>query len=399
MKILIVARKWDGYLGGLVQYLLNLVTLLHQFGHKSVIMFSQKSDTPFVEKPPVDAEYLIPSLDEFPNRHNLKDIAKIIKIIEDENIDIVFMNEIKNYAIIRALNMCRPTVAMMHACHYICLRGFKTFRISRRICNNNLGFACILHGCFLRRHPERKFFPKFENIIKTRHRLEAYRELEKIIAPSRYIKNELIKHGFKNEQVPVLPPYPGESKGFQVNNLTYSNNIVLFVGRIVSYKGIDVLLKALSLVRCNFEAWIIGEGSYRNKCEYISKKLNLHDKVKFLGWVDNDNLHNFYSKAALVVVPSVCAEAHAMVGAEAMSYGKPVVAFDVGGNSDWLENGETGFLVKLMDYRAFADKITLLLTNKSLAREMGINGYKRYLVKFNKINYIERLIEIFQSVI
>jgi glycosyltransferase involved in cell wall biosynthesis len=351
-----------------------------------------------VEKPPVDAEYLIPSLDEFPNRHNFKDIVKIKKIIEDENIDIVFINEIKNYAIIRALNMCRPTIGMMHACHYFCLRGFKTFRISRRICNNNLGFACILHGCFLKRHPERKFFPKFENIIKTRCRLDAYRELKKVIAPSRYIKNELITHGFKNEQVTVLPPYAGERLGFQVKNLTYNNNIVLFAGRIVSYKGVDVLLKALSFVEANFEAWIIGEGSYRNKCEYISKKLNLQNKVKFLGWIDNDNLHNFYSKATLVAVPSVCAESHVMVGVEAMSYGRPVVAFDVGGISDWLENGETGFLVKLMDYRTFADKITLLLTNKSLAEEMGMNGYKKYLVKFNKINYIERLIEIFQSV-
>jgi glycosyltransferase involved in cell wall biosynthesis len=250
----------------------------------------------------------------------------------------------------------------------------------------------------LRRHPERKFFPKFLNVIKTRRRLEACRELKKIIAPSRYIKNELIKHGFRNEQVTVLPPYAGERLGFQVKNLTYNNNIVLFAGRIVRYKGVDVLLKALSLVRCNFEAWIIGEGGYRKKCEHISKKLNLQNKVKFLGWVDNDNLHNFYSKATLVAVPSVCAESHVMVGVEAMSYGRPVVAFDVGGISDWLENGETGFLVKLMDYRTFADKITLLLTNKSLAEEMGMNGYKKYLVKFNKINYIERLIEIFQSV-
>lgn len=397
MKILLVAKLW-GYKGGIEQYLVNLVKLLHQSGHKSIVMYARKSDKPFEKEVPVCGEYIIPSLDEFPTGNNIKDIAEVLKIIEKEQIDVVYINEIKNYALIRALNKSRPAVGMAHGCQCICLKdGRKTFLLTREICEYKMGFACILHGCFLSRHPQWRFLPKFKNIVKSLHRLKAYRELEKMIVATHYMKNELIKHGFESEQVSVLPFFT-EIPKLEENNLNYTNNVILFVGRIAREKGVDVLLKALTFVKHDFEAWIIGEGPDRKRCERISKKLNLHEKVKFLGWVSNDNIHKFYSKATLVALPSIWPEPFGLVGIEAMKYARPVVAFDVGGISDWLDDAETGFLVKRMDCKAMADKITLLLTNKLLARKMGLNGYERARVKFDEINYVERLLKIFQSV-
>ena len=189
MKVLLVAKLW-GYKGGIEQYLVNLVKLLHQFRHKSVIMYAHKSPNPIGEGVPVSAEYLIPSLDEFPNHNNIKDIEKVLKIIEDERIDVVYINEVRNYAIIRALNTCRPTVGMVHGCQCMCLKGgLKTFLLTRRMCEYKMGFACILHGCFLGRHPKWKLFPKFKNIVKSLHRLEAYRKLKKMITSIHNIKN------------------------------------------------------------------------------------------------------------------------------------------------------------------------------------------------------------------
>ena len=93
MKILLVAKIW-GYKGGIEQYLINLVKILHQSGHKSVIMFAKNGEMPIEEKLPIDAEYLISSLDEFPNHNNIKDVEKVLKIVEDERIDVVYINEI-----------------------------------------------------------------------------------------------------------------------------------------------------------------------------------------------------------------------------------------------------------------------------------------------------------------
>ncbi len=398
MKILIVARAW-GYEGGIEQYLINLVKALHQFGHKSVIMYARKTDIPVKEQLPISAEYPIPSLDEFPDRYNIKDVEKVLKIVKEENIDIVYINEITNYAIIEALNTRKTTVAMLHGCQSTCLRhGVKTFYISRQICNHKIGVRCLLHGCFLSTHLKGKLWNKLNNIAKFQHRLEAYCKFKKLLVTSHYMKNELLKHGFKNGQITILP-YPVESLELKEDSLNCDDNIVLFVGRIDRYKGVDVLLKTLGFVQNDFEAWIIGEGPSRKKYEHICKKLNLQDKVKFLGWIINDDLRNFYLKATLVVVPSIWPESFGIVGIEAMACGKPVVAFDVGGISEWLEHGETGFLVKRMNYRTLADKITLLLADKSLARKMGLNGRKRCLVKFNRANYIEKLMEIFQSAI
>ena len=399
MKILLVARGW-GYRGGAEQYLISLVKALSQFGHKCVIMYARKTSNPVGEDVPVSAEYLIPSLDEFPNHNNIRDIEKVLEIIEREDIDIIYTREIRNYTILKTFIAHKPTIARFHGCISTCIRhGVKTFYLSRKICNHRLGYWCYLHGCFLSGEIKGNIWTKFMAVNKAKYTLGVFQKIKKVLVASQYIKNEFLKHGFKEQQIIVLPHNPAKISEIDEQNMSYDGNTVLFVGRIDRYKGVDILLKALVLVKHDFNAWIIGEGDYRKKCEHICKKLNLQDKVKFLGWVPNDDLHNFYLKTTLVIVPSIWAEPFSRVGMEAMGYARPVVAFDVGGNSDWLEDGETGFLVKRMDYKAMADKITLLLTNKLLAQKMGLNAYERALVKFNKIDYVKRLIEIFQSVI
>lgn len=398
MKILLVARAW-GYEGGVEQYFINLVKALSQFGHKSVIMHACKTANLPEEHIPLSAEYLIPSLEEFPNSDNIKDSEKVLKIIEDENVDIVYTAEIKNYVVLRAMIAHKPTIARFHGSVTTCIRhGVKTFYLSRRICNHKLGLWCYLHGCFLSKQIGGGV-SRLSSVIEGKRRLEAFRQVEKILVACHCQKNEFLSHGFKDQQVIVLPHNPAEIPEIEEREMSYDDNTVLFVGRIDRYKGVDILLKALAFVQHDFNAWIIGEGPYLEKCKHLCKKLNLQDKVKFLGWVPNDKLRDFYLKATLVVVPSIWPEPFATVGMEAMASARPVVAFDVGGNSELVEHGETAFLVKRMDYRDMADKITLLLANKPLAQKMGLNGRKRCLGKFNRTNYIEKLIEVFQSAI
>lgn len=398
MKILIVARAW-GYEGGVEQYFINFVNALSQFGHKSVIMYARKTANPPEEHIPISAEYLIPSLEEFPNSDNIKDCEKVLKIIEDENVDVVYTAEIKNYVVLRAMIARKPTIARLHGSVTTCIRhGVKTFYLSRRICKHKLGLWCYLHGCFLSKQIGGGV-SRFSCVIEGKRRLEAFHQVKKILVTCHYQKNEFLNNGFKDQQIIILPHSPSEIPKIQERNMSYDDNTVLFAGRIDRYKGVDVLLKALTFVQHDFNAWIFGVGPYLEKCKHLCKKLNLQDKVKFLGWVPNDKLRDFYLKATLVAVPSIWPEPFTTVGIEAMASARPIVAFDVGGNSELVEHGETAFLVRRMDYRDMADKITLLLANKSLARKMGLNGRKRCLAKFNRISYIERLIEIFQSVV
>lgn len=100
-----------------------------------------------------------------------------------------------------------------------------------------------------------------------------------------------------------------------------------------------------------------------------------------------------------MVVPSIWPEPFGLIGIEAMYFGKPVVAFDVGGISEWLKDRENGFLVKFPDKKQFAERIKLLLEDSSLTEKFGRNGKEMVKRFLNKEEHINRLLQIYHEVI
>jgi len=100
-----------------------------------------------------------------------------------------------------------------------------------------------------------------------------------------------------------------------------------------------------------------------------------------------------YKAARVVVVPSRWPEPFGMVGLEAMSHGRPVVGFNVGGISDWLEDARTGILVPEQDTTAFAQALEQIIGDQELANLMGRNAYKRLCQGFAFDKYMDRMEE------
>ena len=399
MKILLIARIW-GEGGGVETYLIGLVKSLIRRGHKITILYAGKGAVPMKEKLYVNAEYFMPGLNEYPKGDRCKEIEQVKEIIRNEEIDIVYVDEIRNYIFLEDLVSHICVVTMLHGCMITCIRhGTKTFYLSKQICKYKLGINCFLHGCFMNHPLEWGQRPIFSNMAKARRRMQAYRKIETVLVASHYMKKELLNNGFKDQQIAVLPYSVNRIPELAEIDLTYTNNTVLFVGRIDRYKGVDILLKALSLIGCKYKCVIVGDGPYLKRCKRLCRSLHLENNVEFPGWVYNDDLFKIYSQASVVVVPSIWPEPFGIVGIEAMSFARPVVAFNVGGIPEWLEHGKTGFLVERLDYQDMADKITRLLSNDSLSREMGINGYNECLKRFNQKDYIEQLEKIFVSAV
>jgi glycosyltransferase involved in cell wall biosynthesis len=86
-----------------------------------------------------------------------------------------------------------------------------------------------------------------------------------------------------------------------------------------------------------------------------------------------------------------------MVGIEAMSYGKPVLAFDVGGISEWLKHGETGFLVNPGDEESLAEKMNLLLGDRPLAARMGLKARAAVERRFMPETHVTSLLGVFEK--
>jgi glycosyltransferase involved in cell wall biosynthesis len=150
--------------------------------------------------------------------------------------------------------------------------------------------------------------------------------------------------------------------------------MILFVGQVIRGKGVDVLLQALAKVQVPFEASIVGEGNHRAHCERLCARLGLADRVRFHGFVPREEINQFYLESSLLAVSSIWPEPFGLVGQEAMSHGLPIVGFDAGGISEWLLDGENGFLVPWKDTDRFAARIEQLLRDKELARRLGRRG-------------------------
>ena len=120
--------------------------------------------------------------------------------------------------------------------------------------------------------------------------------------------------------------------------------------------------------------------------------------MQFLGWQAEEELNAEYQRADIVIMPSRWPEPFGMVGVEAMSFAKPVVAFDTGGGiRDWLRDQETGILVPPNDVKKMAAAINGLSSDSVLRLRMGQRGRERVSRIFCKDRYQKQVLEIYEN--
>lgn len=191
------------------------------------------------------------------------------------------------------------------------------------------------------------------------------------------------------------------------------HRVILFVGRIQPLKGIDCLIRAMSLVlkrhpefKNNVCISIIGgnphttSGDERREMQRLhalKESLGVGDLVTFLGAKDQNTLVNYYSAAQMVVMPSFY-ESFGMVAVEAMACGTPVVASDVGGLAYTVEDGFNGYLVPQKDYRAMAEKIILLLKYDHLRNHLGEQA-RHWAERFSWATIAEQMLAVYAQVL
>ena len=162
----------------------------------------------------------------------------------------------------------------------------------------------------------------------------------------------------------------------------------LTVARIQErYKGHDVLVRALALVRAKVPdvQWVVlGDGSLRGEIEALARSYGVADSIRFLGVRQRRAAERLASGArscwrcrAGSPAGGFAGEGFGIVYLEAGAYGKPVVAGNVGGAIDAVLDGVTGLLVDPLDQLAVAEAITRLLLDPELARRLGCAGRMR----------------------
>jgi glycosyltransferase involved in cell wall biosynthesis len=305
------------------------------------------------------------------------------------NPDVIYLHNVPRIAMYTPFLGRVRIVRMIHDMHLCCPRGYGYFVLSGKICHHKAGWRCWLDAAFLVRNPHHPRRFQLAGIGAKLREMRAHHALDAVLVGSRFMREKLLQNGFTPDRIHILHPIVPEA-GLAAAPVPEEPR-VLYVGSLLRGKGVDLLLEALHQVPCPFTASIVGVGKSEAALKQQCARLGLEDRVKFAGWQENQRLGVLYQEAKVVAVPSRGPEAFGMVGIEAMRHGRPVVAFDVGGIPDWLDDGETGYRVPEQDTAAFALALESILTDTALARQLGDRARVVARERFAFEDYIARL--------
>jgi glycosyltransferase involved in cell wall biosynthesis len=390
MKIVHVNISLSG--GGLEQYLFQLFRELNLRGHVNALLYGEKYEG---VAPATEAKtYFIDKVTQS-NCSDLEEKLRLVEeIIEEQNPALVLVHQVLNPDLIDLLTRMRPSIRFVHGFKLICPDGKKALKKRDPICPFPLSYICQIRAYRYRCMP-RNPLKGLVSIQRAKRMAFLHQERSQMIVASGFMKNILLYNGFSEERIELIPLFT-VLPHLAISGLAKPEPLILAMGRLVTTKGMDYLIRAFSRISASARLAILGDGPALGNLKRLTQALQLSDRVSFPGWVPHDQLHDFYQKSTVVVVPSVTPESFGMVGIEAMAYGKPVVAFDAGGISEWLRDGETGFLVRLRDEDALTEKMGLLLTNTHLAMEMGSKGRKAVEKRFTPKKHVDELLSLFQ---
>ncbi len=152
----------------------------------------------------------------------------------------------------------------------------------------------------------------------------------------------------------------------------YERPTILYLGRIKKYKSIQHLIKAFALVKKEVpdaRLMVVGNGDYLDKLKSLSRSLGLSADVEFPGFVSLENKVERMRRAHVAVLPSL-KEGWGLTNIEANAVGTPVIAANVPGLKDSVQDGQTGFLYAYGDITELARKIVTILTDDNLRAKL-----------------------------
>lgn len=176
---------------------------------------------------------------------------------------------------------------------------------------------------------------------------------------------------------------------------------ILFVGNISSRKGLDTLIAAIHAVDASVELTVVGQSTddlYLTRVRQQVTELELSHRVTFTGELTDTELESTFREHHVLAVPSRY-EGYGLVYLEGMSFGLPVIAARAGGATDFVSDGENGFLVDPGDSTAVADAITTLATNRERLAAMGQAARERYEAQSNWRETAAIVRELLESVV
>ena len=332
------------------------------------------------------------------------------RLLEDFRPDVIHLNLVHRqitFSILDAPYLREHSVPVVYTAHdYIPVCPNCTMLDGRgEVCDDCLSgcfSACVKKRC-VKGSRAKSWLAAHE--AKFLHQKGYYEKIDRIIAPSEFMRNKLIEGGFPEHQVVHLQNFAkDEILGWARNTddkTDWEHPYVLFFGRLSKEKGVDVLVdafeRAMPQMPDNVKLVIAGDGPER---EALEKKSS--ERVQIVGFKQGDELEKLVSGAIFACCPSVCRENMPYSIVEALAEGTPVVGSRIGGIPEVVIEGETGWLAEPGDADSLAmsiEKATLFVQDCAAYHALQGRSRDYVLAHCDQSTYMNELTDLYKELV
>jgi len=272
-------------------------------------------------------------------------------------------------------------------------------------CCPSKAFACLMKK---RGTPRgfgylKRFLGSIYQVIHCWELKSSAKQVTELFPVSRAIERLFLKNGFDGSRLKVIRnpvPIKDKTRTDLGRRLGISGKkVILYAGRVTAEKGVHLMVEAMKYIE-DAVFLVVGKGSYKNvhtryyeHLEELVRRDNLEGKVVFAGFVEHRDMGDYYSISDLLVLPGTYYEPLSRMLLEAESYGIPVVASDVGGNSEIVDDGRCGILLKAQDAVELAGAVKRIFGNHEVYEEMSDHCREKIIKEFSPEKVGQDLVE------
>ena len=219
------------------------------------------------------------------------------------------------------------------------------------------------------------------------------KSIDVVISPSKFMMQQHQKLGFFNNARKLIIPHGVKSIN-QHPHKDYEVLHILYVGQLSKHKGLHILIRAFrKLSQTNVRLHIVGHGSLAGEVSQLTS----HDsRVTFHSYVTEGQLRDLYSKASLLVVPSIWFEPFGLVIIESFSFGTPVLASAIGAIPELVKDGYNGILFKPGDVKSLSLAMEIVLSDTQLLKELSKNAWESS-KEYDMNKHVRRLLYVYKD--
>lgn len=226
-----------------------------------------------------------------------------------------------------------------------------------------------------------------------------FKYIDRFITPSSALKEKMLYAEYVINKEKIFAVNNFLNKDELKINPNYSNQgYFLYIGRLSYEKGVHYLLEAMKDLPKDIKLKIAGTGVEEDKLKQYVKENNLSN-VEFLGFKNREEIKELYQNCISTILPSNCFEIFGMTNVESFINGKPVIASNIGGIPEIVEDNINGLLFEPGNVEQLKGCILKYWNNPNLVVGHGKNAYQKAITQYAEERYYKELIKIYKEIV